>query len=371
MKIERIQISIKELVKDYEEKGTDGIEGITAYGGLLDVRPPYQREYVYAPKERDEVIKTIKKGFPLNTMYWAKTDDGHYELMDGQQRTISICRYAAESERTFAVDEKYFFNLENDLQKQIYDYILDIYVCDGTPSEVHEWFKVINIAGKPLTDQELRNTAYTGTWLSDAKLHFSKPTCAAYNMAKDYVTGSPIRQEYLETVIRWIARRDGLDSIEAYMALHQHDDNANQIWIYFKRVIEWAETIFPVYRREMKGVEWGLLYNEFKDKNLDPDKLEAEVSRLMADDDVGNKKGIYAYVLNGDERSLNIRAFTDTQKRAAYEQQQGICPICKKHFDYDKMHADHITPWHAGGKTIPENLQMLCRDCNLKKSGEE
>lgn len=371
MKIERIQISVKDLVKDYEEKGTDGIEGITAYGGLLDVRPPYQREYVYAPKERDEVIRTIKKGFPLNTMYWAKTDDGHYELMDGQQRTISICRYAAESERTFAVDEKYFFNLENDLQKQIYDYILDIYVCDGTPSEVHEWFKVINIAGKPLTDQELRNTAYTGTWLSDAKLHFSKPTCAAYNMAKDYVTGSPIRQEYLETVIRWIARRDKLDSIEAYMALHQHDDNANQIWIYFKRVIEWAETIFPVYRREMKGVEWGLLYNDFKDKDLDPDKLEAEVSRLMADDDVGNKKGIYTYVLNGDERSLNIRAFTDTQKRAAYEQQQGICPICKKHFDYDKMHADHITPWHAGGKTIPENLQMLCRDCNLKKSGEE
>ena len=371
MKIERIQISIKDLVKDYEEKGTDGIEGITAYGGLLDVRPPYQREYVYAPKERDEVIRTIKKGFPLNTMYWAKTDDGHYELMDGQQRTISICRYAAESERTFAVDEKYFFNLENDLQKHIYDYILDIYVCDGTPSEVHEWFKVINIAGKPLTDQELRNTAYTGTWLSDAKLHFSKPTCAAYNMAKDYVTGSPIRQEYLETVIRWIARRDGLDSIEAYMALHQHDDNANQIWIYFKRVIEWAETIFPVYRREMKGVEWGLLYNDFKDKDLDPDKLEAEVSRLMADDDVGNKKGIYTYVLNGDERSLNIRAFTDTQKRAAYEQQRGICPICKKHFDYDKMHADHITPWHAGGKTIPENLQMLCRDCNLKKSGEE
>ena len=163
MKIERIQISVAELCQGYEERGTDGIEGIVAYGGLLDVRPPYQREYVYAPKERDEVIRTVKKGFPLNTMYWAKTDDGRYELMDGQQRTISICRYAAESERTFAVDEKYYFNLEKDLQKQIDDYVLDIYVCDGTPSEVHEWFKVINIAGKPLTAQELRNTAYTGT----------------------------------------------------------------------------------------------------------------------------------------------------------------------------------------------------------------
>ena len=172
MKIERIQISIKELVEGYEEKGLDGIEGIVAYGGKLDVRPPYQREYVYAPKERDEVIRTVKKGFPLNIMYWAKNEDGNYELMDGQQRTISICRYAAESERTFAVDEKYYFNLEKDIQKQIDDYILDIYICDGTPSEVHEWFKVINIAGKPLTAQELRNTAYTGSWLSDAKLHF-------------------------------------------------------------------------------------------------------------------------------------------------------------------------------------------------------
>ena len=137
MKIDRIQISVAELCQGYEERGTDGIEGIVAYGGLLDVRPPYQREYVYAPKERDEVIRTVKKGFPLNTMYWAKIDDGRYELMDGQQRTISICRYAAESERTFAVDEKYYFNLEKDLQKQIDDYVLDIYVCDGTPSEVH------------------------------------------------------------------------------------------------------------------------------------------------------------------------------------------------------------------------------------------
>ena len=370
MKIERIQISVAELCQGYAERGTDGIEGIVAFNGVLDVRPPYQREYVYAPKERDEVIRTIKNGFPLNTMYWAKADNGHYELMDGQQRTISICRYAAESERTFAVDEKYYFNLEKDLQQKIDNYVLDIYVCDGTPSEVHEWFKVINIAGKPLTAQELRNTAYTGTWLSDAKLHFSKPTCAAYNMAKNYMSGSPIRQEYLETAIQWIASRDNLESIEDYMALHQHDENANQIWIYFRRVIEWVETIFPVYRKEMKGIEWGLLYNSYKDAELDPDELEIRVSKLMADDEVGNKKGIYAYVLNGDERNLNLRAFSDTQKREAYERQQGICPICNKHFEYEQMHGDHITPWHAGGKTVPENLQMLCRDCNLKKSGE-
>lgn len=369
MKIERIQISVAELKNGYQERGAGGIEGVVAYGGLLDVRPPYQREFIYAPKERDEVIRTVKKGFPLNTMYWAKTDDGRYELMDGQQRTISICRYAGE--HTFAVDNKYYFNLEKDIQQQINDYVLDIYVCDGTPSEVHEWFKVINIAGKPLTAQELRNTAYTGTWLSDAKIHFSKPTCSAYNMAKNYMSGSPIRQEYLETAIEWIADRDGLESIEDYMAIHQHDKNADEIWTYFKDVIEWVQVIFPKYRREMKGIEWGLLYNTYKDADLDVDALEKEIKRLMMDDDVTNKKGIYLYVLNHNERHLNIREFTDNQKRQAYEYQNGICPICNKHFTLEQMHGDHITPWHTGGKTVPENLQMLCRDCNLKKSGQE
>ncbi|MDE6425297.1 MAG: DUF262 domain-containing protein [Ruminococcus sp.] len=369
MKIERIQISVAELKNGYQERGAGGIEGVVAYGGLLDVRPPYQREFIYAPKERDEVIRTVKKGFPLNTMYWAKNDDGRFELMDGQQRTISICRYAGE--HTFAVDKKYYFNLDRDLQKQIDDYILDIYICDGTPSEVHEWFKVINIAGKPLTAQELRNTAYTGTWLSDAKIHFSKPTCSAYNMAKNYMSGSPIRQEYLETAIKWIADRDGLESIEDYMAIHQHDENANAIWTYFKDVIEWVHTIFPKYRREMKGIEWGLLYNTYGNTELDSDALEKEIKRLMMDDDVTNKKGIYFYVLTYNERHLNIREFTDNQKRQAYERQNGVCPICNKHFTLEQMHGDHIVPWHAGGKTIPENLQMLCRDCNLKKSGQE
>lgn len=368
MKIDKIQITVKELVDNYEEKGVGGIEGIVAFGGKLDVRPPYQREYVYDVKERDEVIRTVKKGFPLNIMYWAKAEDGHFELMDGQQRTISICRYAAESERTFAVDEKYYFNLEKDIQAKIDDYILDIYICDGTPSEVHEWFKVINIAGKPLTAQELRNTAYTGTWLTDAKIHFSKPTCAAYNMGKDYVSGSPIRQEYLETALKWIADRDKLNSIEDYMALHQNDDNANQIWIYFKRVIEWIETIFPNKRKEMKGIEWGFLYNDYKDSELDPTALETEIKALMADDDVTNKKGIYTYVLTRDMRFLSIRAFTDTQKRIAYEKQNGICPICKEHFEYKDMEGDHITPWSKGGKTLQENCQMLCSKCNSNKS---
>lgn len=160
-----------------------------------------------------------------------------------------------------------------------------------------------------------------------------------------------------------------LNSLEEYMAIHQHDDNANQIWIYFKRVIEWIETIFPNKRKEMKGLEWGLLYNKYKDAELDPTALELQIKELMMDDDVTNKKGIYTYVLTGDERYLNIRAFTDNQKREAYERQNGICPNCHEHFEFKDMEGDHITPWHAGGKTNADNCQMLCRECNRRKSG--
>lgn len=368
MKIERKQVTIRELITGYEEKGQNGIEGVVAYGGKLDVRPAYQREYIYSGKDRDEVIRSVIKGFPVNVMYWSKVNDDHYELMDGQQRTISICRYAAESERTFAVDYRYFFNLEPDEQEAINNYVLDIYVCNGAPSEVLSWFRVINIAGMRLSEQELRNTAYTGTWLSDAKIHLSKPNCAAQNMAKDYMSGSPIRQEYLETAIKWIAARDGLETIEEYMALHQNDENANQIWIYFKRVIDWVQAIFPVKRNEMKGVEWGYLYNAYKDAELDPNKLESRISSLMRDDDISNKKGIYTYVLTGEEKHLSIRAFTENQKREAYERQGGICVKCQKHFKLLDMEADHITPWSRGGKTNSENCQMLCLDCNRRKS---
>ncbi|HRR06968.1 MAG TPA: HNH endonuclease signature motif containing protein, partial [Victivallales bacterium] len=160
------------------------------------------------------------------------------------------------------------------------------------------------------------------------------------------------------------------DNIEKYMAEHQHEPNANELWLYFQSVINWVKTIFPTYRKEMKGVEWGFLYNEFKDKKVDPKKLEAEINKLMQDEDVTNKKGIYWYVLNRKEKHLNIRAFSDNQKREAYERQKGICPICKKHFDISEMEADHIKPWHEGGKTSAENCQMLCKDDNRKKSGK-
>ncbi len=199
---------------------------------------------------------------------------------------------------------------------------------------------------------------YTGSWLTDVKRYFSKNSCAAYKIGNKYLSGDMIRQDYLEKTLKWISAREG-KSIEAYMSEHQHDTNGSPLWLYFQNVISWVQTIFPKYRKEMKGLEWGLFYNEFGNNSYNPSVLEKRITELMADDDVTSKKGIYEYLLSGKEKSLSIRAFTDTQKATAYAKQNGICPICQKYFELDRMHADHITPWHAGGKTVPENLQRL------------
>lgn len=363
MKIELKEITIADVVKGYKNNMEEGVVG---YGGALNIRPKYQREFVYKEKQRDAVIETVRKNFPLNVMYWVKNEDGTYEVLDGQQRTISICDYI---EGDFALNYQYFHNLTKDEQQQILDYKLMVYFCEGSDKEKLDWFKTINIAGEKLTDQELRNAIYTGSWLSDAKRYFSKTGCVAYGIASDYMNGSPIRQEYLETVIEWISE----GNIEQYMAQHQHEPNANELWLYFQSVISWVKAVFPKYRKEMKGLEWGALYNEFKDGKFDSQKLEEQVTALMQDEDVSKKSGIYQYLLTGNEKYLNIRAFTDKQKREAYERQKGICPKCTSpdnHYKLEEMEADHITPWHEGGKTEPSNCQMLCKTHNRMKSGK-
>ncbi|CAL9437649.1 HNH endonuclease family protein [Streptomyces sp. enrichment culture] len=363
MKIELKKVRVRDLVEDYEDNDELGVR---AYGGKLDVRPPYQREFVYKDKQRDAVIETLRRNFPLNVMYWAVRDDGTFEVIDGQQRTISICQYV-ESDFSIPIDghQLSFHNLQQDQQDQILDYELMVYLCEGTDSEKLDWFKTINIAGEKLTDQELRNAVYHGTWVSAAKKYFSKNGCPAYAIGSDYMTGSPIRQDYLEAAIKWINNGD----VDGYMAAHQHDPNANPLWLYFQNVMAWVKATFPKRRKEMRSVQWGLLYNQFKDADLDPVKLEAEISTLMQDEDVTKKSGIYIYVLNREERHLSIRAFTDNQKREAYERQKGICPVCKEHFELAEMEADHITPWHAGGRTIAANCKMLCKEDNRRKSG--
>jgi len=295
-------------------------------------------------------------------MYWAVRNDGGFELIDGQQRTISLCQYV---EGDFSVGGRYFYNLQDDEQDQILDYELAIYRCTGTNSEKLEWFQTINIAGEKLTPQELRNAIFHGSWVSDSKRHFSKTGCPAYTMAGDYLAGSAIRQEYLQTVIGWISG----GAIDDYMGLHQHDPNATELWDYFVQVIDWVKATFPRYRSDMKGVAWGELYNRFGHDGLDPADLETRVAALMADDEVERKKGIYTYVLTGEEKWLNLRQFRSSEKRSAYERQKGVCPVCNETFPFEGMEADHKKPWRVGGKTTPENCQMLCIKDNRLKSG--
>jgi hypothetical protein len=354
------EITVRDLSKGYKDNAEGGVIG---FNGKLDIRPPYQREFVYKDRQRDAVINTVRNDFPLNIMYWAVRDDGSFEVIDGQQRTISICQYVVGD---FSIGGLGFHNLPKDKQEQILNYKLTIYLCSGTDSEKLDWFKIVNIAGEKLYDQELRNAIYTGTWLSDAKRHFSKSGCPAYSLASGYMKGSPIRQDYLETTISWISN----GKIEEYMGKHQHKPNANELWLYFQKVISWIKAVFPKYRKEMKGVDFGTLYNEFGDKEFDQKKIEKEIVQLMQDDDVTKKSGIYPYIITRNEKYLNIRSFTDKMKREAYEKQKGICPKCKKHFEIEEMEADHIKPWHEGGKTIAENCQMLCKQDNRIKSGK-
>ncbi len=359
-------ITIRELVSGFENNEEQGVVG---YGGRLNIRPAFQREFVYNDRQQQEVIHSVFKGFPLNVMYWAENEDGNsYELLDGQQRTLSLCNYR-EGEFFINLDGtlKGFDNLTAEQRNAFLDYQLHVYICrQGTAAEKLDWFRIINIAGERLTPQELLNAVYSGPWVTDAKRRFSKTGCVAYKLGERYMNGTPIRQDYLERVLRWLS--DG--KVEEYMAQHQHDANADREWQYFQQVIAWVQMLFPKWRKEMKGVEWGVLYNRHHTAEYSATALEAEVARLMMDDDVTRKAGIYDYVLSGQERALSIRTFTDRMKREAYERQDGVCPHCGNRFELSEMEADHITPWSQGGRTTAENCQMLCRDCNRRKGGK-
>ena len=372
MKVELKKTTIRDVVENYRDNAEEGVLG---YDGRLNIRPPYQREFVYKDKQRDAVIDTIFKGFPLNIFYWVVNDDGTFEVLDGQQRTISFCQYHA-GDFSLMLDgkRKAFQNLTDDEKEKFLDYELMVYHCQGTDSEKLDWFRIVNIAGEKLTDQELLNAVYTGPWLAHAKSIFSKTGGAAYGLGHPYLRGTPIRQDYLETALKWISK----GSIDGYMSAHQHDPNANELWTYFRNVIHWVEATFTEYRKEMKGLPWGPLYDTYGDVLYNTEKLEAQTAKLMKDPDVTRPKGVYEYLLTGDEKHLNIRQFDANQRRAAYERQDGKCyngDRCRtpgnsdgsKKFDISEMEADHIKPWSKGGKTNADNCQMLCVACNRQK----
>ena len=355
MEINLINITVRDLASGYLDRLEEGVVG---YGGKLDIRPPYQREFVYKDKQRNAVIDTVTKKFPLNVMYWAVRGDGNFEIIDGQQRTISICQYINGD---FSYADRYFHNLQKDEQEEILNYELTVYLCEGSDSEKLDWFETINIAGERLYPQELRNAVYHGSWVSDAKRYFSKTGCPAYQIGGDYLTGNAIRQQYLETTIGWI----NLGQINEYMAKNQNEPTAIELWNYYQSVISWVEATFTTKRKKMmEGLPWGEYYNDYKNLSLDPNYLEGEILKLIDDEDVDNNKGIYLYLLSGEEKHLNIRKFNDAMKQRAYERQKGICTKCKEHFELEKMDADHIVLWKDGGKTNDANCQVLCVPCN-------
>jgi hypothetical protein len=373
MTIKQIEVTVGEITQGYINNEEQGVRG---YNGMLDIRPPYQREFIYNEKEQKAVITTVLKGYPLSSMYWVKrSEDAEcmYEVMDGQQRTLSLCEYVAGK---FSYDFKNFFNQPEDIQKKILDYPLTVYVCEGEASEKLEWFKTINIAGKPLNEQEINNAIFAGPFVSDAKRHFSKSNCGAYRLGKDLVNGTPIRQDFLKHALEWMAdhetRQGHRQSPVGYMAAHQHDPNANNLWTYFQNVLNWAITNFDMkkFKKIMKGLDWAFLYDKYGTETLDTAVLGKRISELMRDGEIQRQAGIIPFVLTGDERYLDLRAFPEDIKLAAWEKQKHICPHCGKEYDYEFMEGDHITPWREGGRTVIENCQMLCRECNRRKGAK-
>lgn len=393
--------TIRDLCEGYTGND-DGFttDSIFGYNGKLNIRPAYQRNNVYNDAKRDAVIQTILDSCPLNVMYWVDKEDGTFEMLDGQQRTLAICNflaghYAVTSDKfPQSVPHQDFPNLQTnltDLANKILDYELDIYVCKGSASEKLKWFHVINTSGEPLNEQELRNSSYTGKWLSNAKGYFSSANGRGVKLADEnpnndkpepLLNGNWNRQEYLEVALLWAATQENI-SIEDYMLKHRGDDDASELWQTFSKIVEWVRGKFVSYNSALKSFNWGEIYKEYHDGlfngNLiskNASDINDEIIRLTSDDEVtASMKGIYQYIIYGDGKYLQIRQFDEKTARAVYEKQKHHCPYCVKEgnnreYAYREMHADHIQPWSKGGKTEENNCQMLCASHNESKGNK-
>ena len=356
MKVLRRKVTIREVVEGYVDDGDGGVRG---YGRRLDIRPPYQREFVYEGRPQEAVIDTVLMGAPLSSMYWSVVEGG-WELLDGQQRTISTAHYALGE---FAVKGHSFGGLSKDEQEAFLDYELMVFECDGSDKEKLDWFQRICHSGERHNRQEIRNAVYRGTFLDDAKRWFSRPGMGAAIIGKPYMAGAVNRQDYLAEALKWASCGD----VVTYMDVHRRDVNADHLRTRFDRVIGWVKATFPTLRREMKGVDWGRLFREHGDRDLDPVELEARIHALMENPDVRRKKGVYEYVLTGQENLLDGRTFSESDRRTMYEQQGGICPITGKRWDIEEMEADHIIPFVEGGRTILSNGRMISKEENRRK----
>lgn len=389
MKTERIFVKVRDLCAGYvNNSDTNEERGVYAYGGKLCVRPEFQRSFVYDREQANAVIDTALANLPLSIMYWVDNEDGTYDCLDGQQRTISLCDFISgdTTQTSFKANwlrngkETYFDILEQydpDLAEALLDYEIEVYLCRGTKRERLDWFNRINIAGEKLSAQEIRNANHTSVWLTDAKRYFSRAskngTCPAEALFKKYSKKDANRQELLEQVIYWRVNDKSDEAICAYMEQHMNDADASDLWNYFNEVVAWTKANFEYYDDGFKTVEWGWLYNKYKDEELDPNEIVELLKDLLnaktAKELTCTKAAIVEYCITKNEQLLTHRKFTDSQRKLLYNRQKGICPDCGQPFAMADMHAHHIKSWRQGGVTEPANGVMLCTECHHHRHG--
>lgn len=381
----RTDITVKDICEGFVYSELEG-KGLFGLSGTLTIQPEYQRNYIYASdggKREMAVIDSVLKGYPIGLIYFNKVDYNKFEVLDGQQRITSLGRFVTNK---FAIEDEnslpqYFSGLAADRKKEILDTKLLIYECEGTETEIKEWFKTINIVGVPLNDQELLNAVYSGPFVTLAKEEFSNSQNANIQKWSAYVRGSANRQDFLERALDWVSK----GNIGEYMSEHRQDTNINELKLYFNSVIDWVSAVFADVEKEMCGLEWGRLYETYKNQPYDPQKVSEQVHQLYADPYVKNRRGVFEYILGGstDTKLLDVRIFDEATKRAVYEKQtaeaeeQNIsnCPLCVLGHDVNKsriwnlkdMDADHVAAWSKGGATSIENCEMLCKTHNRAK----
>jgi len=381
----KTSITVKDICEGFIYNELEG-KGLFGLSGKLTIQPEYQRNYIYASdggKREVAVIESLLKGYPIGLIYFNKVSENNLEVLDGQQRITSVGRFVNDK---FAIKdengmEQYFGGMAKDKKAKIFETKLLIYECEGTESEIKEWFRTVNIAGVPLNPQELLNAVYSGPFVTLCKEEFSNSQNANIQKWSAYVSGSANRQDFLECALDWVSK----SNIGDYMSSHRFDKNIIGLKKYFSSVIDWVSSIFIDVESEMRGLEWGRLYEQYHKKAYNLTKVSAEVHKLYADPYVKNRKGIFEYILGGsvDTKLLDVRVFDDATKKSIYKEQttkaekkkESNCSHCALGHDANKekiwslndMDADHVTAWSKGGATSAKNCQMLCKTHNRAK----
>jgi hypothetical protein len=382
----RTDITIKDICEGFIYNELEG-KGLFGLSGKLTIQPEYQRNYIYADGKRDvAVIESLLKDYPLGLIYFNKVSTDCYEVLDGQQRITSFGRFITNK---FAIKDQsgmqqYFGGIAKDKQAKILETKLLIYECEGTESEIKEWFRTINIAGVPLNNQELLNAVYSGPFVTLGKEEFSNSQNANIQKWSAYITGSALRQEFLERALEWVSKGNTGD----YMSRHRFEKNITELKNYFTSVIDWVSTVFSDVESEMRGLEWGRLYETYRKQPYDYKVVSQQVKKLNADPYIKNRKGIFEFILGGltDTKLLEVRVFDEVLKKTVYTLQTteaekkgtSNCPLCALGHDANKtkmwklpdMDADHVSAWSKGGATDQKNCQMLCKTHNRAKGNK-